>query len=202
MKTFAQACTEYRAACEAVSEHQRSEMAVDIRTKKHLEKFSAYSDLTHWPESHLLEGMGETERAELVVWGDQYAEQLKIFHGNTETLIRDRFQALCIALEALGYETGKAFLERHGAFDIRVHGVLGEADKRRKTELDGIGYVCIREQEGHFAKGFFKASGLKRDLVYAGLRRCAELRQSGLDKADVEELKHYGMLQEVSDESR
>lgn len=202
MKTFAQACVDYHAACEAVCEHQRSEMAVDIRTKKYLEKFSAYSDLTHWPESHLLEGMGESERAELVAWGDQYAEQLKAFHGQTETLILDRFQALCVALQALGYESGKAFLERHGALDERVHGVLGDADLRRKTELDGIGYVCVREEDGHFAKGFFKASGLKRTPMYADLKRCAELRQSGLHKASEEELKRLGMLQEVCDENR
>jgi hypothetical protein len=202
MKTFAQACTEYRAACEAVSEHQRSEMAVDIRTKKHLEKFSAYSDLTHWPESHLLEGMGEAERAELVAWGDQYSGQLKAFHAKTETLIRERFEALCQALCALGHESGKAFRERDGAFDERVHGVLRDADLRRKTELDGIGYVCVREEDGHFAKGFFKASGLKRTSMYADLKRCAELRESGLAKASEEELNRFGIRLEVCDENR
>lgn len=202
MKTFAQASTDYRAACEAISEHQRSEMAVGIRTKKYLEKFSAYSDLTHWPESHLLEGMGELERKELVAWGDQYSEQLKAFHARTETLIQERFQALSHALQALGYESGKAFLERDGALDERVHGVLGDADMRRKTELDGIGYVCVREEEGHFARGFFKASGLKRTAMYADLNRCAELRQMALPNASEAELKRLGLCREVCDESR
>ncbi len=201
MKTFAQACVDYHTACEAVSGHQQSEMAVGIRTKKYVEKFNAYSDMTHWPQSPLLVGMGDAQRAELKAWGDQYAEQLREFHAKTEVLVKARYMALTKALHVLGYETGKQFLNRQGAFDERVHGVLAEADRRRKTDLDGIGYVCVREEDGNFANGFYKASGLKKSSLFADLKRCAELRQ-GLVKAEKGELERFGIELGVCDESR
>lgn len=201
MKTFAQACVDYHAACEAVREHQQSDMAVGIRTKKYVERFNAYSDMIHWPQSPLLVGMGDVERAELKAWGDQYAEQLRVFHANTENLIKARYVALSNALQALGYETANRYLATPGAFDERVHGALAEADRRRKTDLDGIGYVCVREEDGNFAKGFFKASGLKRTTMFADLKRCAELRQGSV-KAEEGELERFGMKLEVCDESR
>lgn len=202
MKTFADACVAYHAACEAICEHQGAEMAVDIRSKKHLEKFSAYSDLTYWPESPLLEGIGDAEKAELVAWGDQYAEQLKVFHAKTETLLKARFEALCNGLHSLGYETGKAYREAVGAFDERVQGLLAKADQRRKVELDGIGYVCVREEGSNFGKGFYKASGLKRTQMFADLKLCAQIRELKGPAQKYGDIVRLGFAEEVGDESR
>jgi len=196
MKTFKEASEAYLSIVRELGEHLITEMGEDIRTKRHLERYSAYSDLKHWPDSPLLEGMGEAERKELIRWGDEYREKLTVFHARTSELKSARYRALCQALTLLGFETGKAFLEASGAFDERIHGVLGQADDRRRHELDGIGYVCIREENGNFAKGFYKSSGLKKTALFSDLKLCAVYRaqhQNGQLKATEEDLKRLNL---------
>lgn len=196
MKTFTEASDAYLSAVRELGEHQNSEMGEDIRTKRHLDRYSAYSVLAYWAESPLLEGMGEAERKELVRWGDGYREKLTEFHARTAELESARHRALCEALTVLGYETGKAFHEASGAFDERIHGILGKADERRRYELDGIGYVSVREEDGYFEKGFYKSSGLKKSALFSDLTLCAVYRaqhQIGQLKATKEELERLNL---------
>ena len=196
MKKFTEASAALQSIVREIGEHQISEMGEDIRTKRHLDRYSAYIDMTAWPESPLLEGMGEAEREELVKWGAEYHKKLRVFHSRSEELHKARVRIWCEALTALGFETGKAFQETEGAFDERINGVLAEADQRRKYELDGIGYVCVREEKGSFAKGFYKSSGLKKSAMFADLTLCAVYRaqhQAGQLKATKEELERLNL---------
>lgn len=201
MKTFDECCEAYHEVMRATADHALSALGVEIRNRTQLDRLNAYLDLSNWPHSPLQEGLDEQARDELAAWGETYSKQLSDFDMKKNELCKQRYETLCTALEALGRETGNEYAATCGAFDVRVHGVLGKADLRRKEQLDGFGFVCVAEEGAPFAKGFFKTSKLNRKAMLADLKLCADIREKWI-KATEDDLARLGFAEEVCDESR
>jgi hypothetical protein len=196
MKTFDSCCKAYHAINADAVAHFGSELGVEIRNKVMLADLSLFMDLDNWPDNPELQALTDAQKTTLREWGPGYDQKLQAFHKRTEELKQARYQAVCQALRVLGEEMGAEYeLLTSGPLDQRIADVLTKADLLRKTFLDGFGYVDLRDAESNFAKGFFKATKLKKTELYSDLNLCSQIRENG-SRISVEEKVRLGFHQE------
>lgn len=130
-----------------------------------------------------------------------YFEYAVMEREDVVALTEARTETLNQALFELGVFTGNAFMANTGPLDQRVSLALRQADMLRKQQIDGMGYVDIRDEEGAFARAFYGVTGLKRQPLFDDLMLCCQAR-CGQRTLNEEEKKRLGFAVEVADESR
>lgn len=203
MEAFETCQVDYLLAQHELIAHQRSAFAQEIQSKAMLPALSLYLDLDNWPDNPELGSLSEDDKALLREWGEPYTKQLSAFHAKTETLRVTAHEQLLKALQALGEQAGREFLNLQGPLDQRIAAVISTASQARKDTLDGIGLTeGLLETESRFAKGFYKTSGLEPKALSEDLRRC-HLYRSGDLYLDPDEKARLGFVElEVNDAGR
>lgn len=190
METFETCCKAFHAIKAQALEHFSSEFGIEVRDKVMLAEVSLYLDLDNWPGNPELRELTDAQKETLRVWGQGYMPKLQAFHQKTAELRQAAYQAVCKALKLLGEELGREFLTLPpGPLDERIAAVLSKGDLLRKTHLDGFGYVNVLEPEDNFAKGFYKATALRKSELYKDLKACAQIRENGLRFSDEEKVR-------------
>lgn len=187
----------FKVADAAHAAHLASEIAVMKQNQANAQRFLVYIDLKTWPESPCTVGMSDQEKHELMAWGDKYAAAMKLYREEAYKLQEKRTAALNAALYLLGEHAGRAFVMALGPFDDRIALVLAQADNIRYQQLDGFGYVNVREEDDSFAKGFYQTTGLKKSQLFADMALCSQYRQQWKQVAPAE-LERLGFVEEAA----
>lgn len=191
----------YKDADHSLNGHLGSDFLQLTKNVEVKDRYQAYLDLDHWPESELLTNLSDQEKQELRTWGSKLERELNDFYQKSQVLVSNRLKALLNALFFLGAQAAQEVLAATGPLTERVTQALRKADSIRRKDLDGIGYVDVVYDDASFAKGFYKTLGMKRDKFFADMKLCTQYMEKCIELSE-EEKKRLGFAVEVADESR